>query len=99
MSGPTPEQKARMVARKAKLDAAFEEYVQDMMSTGDAPSGGVLVGWIAGLQIMHFGEDGVDSDGILTEEKPNMNTFLARGVADATAERFQQNATGWYDEG
>lgn len=98
MSDEPADVKARRLARKAKLDAAFDEYMQDMMSSGDAPSG-VLVGWIAGLQVMHFGEDGTDSDGILIEEKPNMNTFLARGVADATAERFQQNATGWYDEG
>ena len=92
------DEKERREARKAKLDEAFEEYIRDMVNAGDMDPG-VLVGWTAGLMVTHFEEDGKDRDGLLVEDKPNMNVFLARGVADATAERFQQNATGWYDDG
>ena len=92
----TKEQKARRMARKAKLDEAFQEYIRDMLKNGDIEPG-ILVAWVAGMQITHFGEDGEDRDGMIAEDKPGMNVFLARGVADATAERFQQTATGFYD--
>lgn len=92
----TDEQRARRLARKAKLDQAFEDYITDMVNTGDMMPG-IMVGWIAGVQVTHFEADGFDRDGFLVEDRLNMNVYLARGVADATAERFQQRASGYYD--
>lgn len=86
----------RRKVRGAKLDAAFEEYVRDMVNTGDMPPG-ILSGWVAGISVVHFDPSGSDTDGILTESTPNMNSFLARGVADATAERFGQVASGFFE--
>ena len=97
MSVDDAEAEARRKARKMKLDDAFQEYVRDLINSGDMEPG-MLIGWVAGMAFTHFGEDGEDRDGIMTEDAPNMNVFLARGLVDATAERFGQTASGFYDE-
>lgn len=90
------EKEQRIKARGAKLDAAFEEYVRDLVNTGDMEPGH-LVGWVAGINIVHFEEDGSDRDGIMVESTPNINTFLARGLSDATAEIFAADNWGVED--
>lgn len=87
----------RRKARQAKLDAVVDDYIRDMINHGDMPAG-IVGGWVCGISVVHFSPDGTDSDGLLVENQPNLNTFLARGVADATAERFQQQATGYYED-
>ncbi len=90
------EQKARRLARQTKMEEAVEEYIRDMVNNGDMPPG-VLSGFVCGMSVVHFDPSGSDEDGIVVETTRNMNGFHARGVADATAERMQQSASGFYD--
>lgn len=87
-------QAARQKARNSKLDDAFGEYVRDMVDSGDMPPG-IMIGWIAGVAVSHYHEDGSESDGMFVESTRGLNNFMSRGLSESTAEVFADQAGGW----
>ncbi len=59
---------------------------------------GMVVGWTIGIALTRFGQDGLaDEDNLMIESSPGINNYMACGIADATAESFQMQASGWGD--
>ncbi len=79
---------------KAKLDEAVREYLREVSLAWENDNPGVIVGWVMGLGITRF-EQGGEEDNLMIESSPGINNYLARGIADATAESFQAQASGW----
>ena len=76
-----------------KLDQAVREYVTACTEAwGNEPA--MVIGWTLGIGLTRFSADGED-DMLMIESAPGINNYLARGLADATAESFQAQASGW----
>ena len=82
-------------ARREKLDQAVRDYIQDGVETGDFSPGGIVVGWVMGIAISRVTDEG-EFDNHLVESNPGINNFMARGLADATAEAFAYQSTAAY---
>lgn len=85
----------RRTARRRKLDEAIREYMADF--TDERGIDGVVVGWILGVAHARYPEGGVEEDNLLIESTEGINNFLARGLADSTAESFASQAMGYSD--
>jgi hypothetical protein len=82
---------------KAKLDQAVREYIAECAEAWEEPEPrGMVVGWTMGVALTKFGSEG-DEDMLMIESSPGLNNYMARGVADATAESFQLQASGYGD--
>ena len=82
-------------ARREKLDQAVLDYIQDGVETGDFEPGGIVVGWVMGIAVSRVTDEG-EFDNNLIESNPGINNFMARGLADATAEVFANQSTAVY---
>lgn len=83
---------------KAKLDQAVREYVEECAVAWENEDPGMVVGWTIGIALTRFGQDGLaDEDNLMIESSPGINNYMARGIADAAAESFQMQASGWGD--
>ena len=81
---------------KRKLDQAVREYVQECATAWENDNPGMVIAWTLGVALTRFGEDG-EEDNLMIESAPGTNNYLARGLADATAESFQLQASGFGD--
>ena len=79
---------------EAKLDHAVREYFTEVSLAWENDNPGTLVGWTLGMALYRM-EAGDDEDNLMIASSPGLNNFMARGVADATAESFQAQASGW----
>lgn len=79
---------------ESKLDQAIREYFDEVSKAWENDNPGMIVGWIAGMALTRI-EEGDEEDNLMIVSSPGINNYLARGVADATAESFQMQATGW----
>lgn len=79
---------------KQALDEAVREYFDAVSEAWENDNPGYVVGWILGIGLTRM-EDGDEEDNLMIESSPGMNNYLARGVADATAESFQAQASGF----
>lgn len=93
MAEPKPE---GIKQAKAKLDTAIHEYLAEVSAAWKNDNPGIVVGWTLGIGLTRFEEDG-EEDNLMIESSPGINNYLARGIADATAESFQAQASGWGD--
>lgn len=81
-------------AARSILDHAVRDYYTAVSEAWGNDNPGVLVGWTLGLGITRFEANG-EEDNLMIESSPGINNYLARGIADATAESFQAQASGW----
>lgn len=85
-----------IMSAKRKLDKAVHEYVQECSEAWDNGNPGMIVAWTLGIALTRF-EDDQEDDMLMIESAPGTNNYMARGVADATAESFQMQASGFGD--
>ena len=78
------------------LDQAVRDYVETCAKEWKYETPGMVIGWTLGIGLTRFDEEG-ESDSLMIESAPGTNNYLARGLADATAESFQLQASGFGD--
>lgn len=81
-------------AARRKLDQAVREYYTAVSVAWENDNPGMLVGWTLGMALSRFDAE-QEEDNLMIESSPGLNNFMARGVADAAAESFQAQASGW----
>lgn len=93
------EQKPPGVAiAKSKLDQAVRAYHAAVSVAWENDNPGIVVGWVMGMAVSRYDENDVEEDNLMIESAPGLNNFMARGVADAAAESFQAQASGWGEQ-
>lgn len=75
-------------AARSRLDDAVREYVASAMVDGRVPDGRITVGWVIGIGLTGLCGEGEEEDGLVWENAPAMNAYLARGIADTVAEAY-----------
>ena len=79
--------------RKKKLNDAVAEYVTLMKEAGGLKKDHFVTGWVIGIAITGFDENG-EVDGSFIESSHGINNFFASGLAATTSEKFASQALG-----
>lgn len=86
-----------VIQLRRELDEKMTEYIRAIM--GDLPPGhrlrnSIVIGWVAGAQLMYVSPQGANSDVLIPLTSEGMSLFTAMGVSSLLSDAISEKAFG-----